>query len=420
MVKTNPIRLVVLLLLVTVVVVAGISFLRQTQRDADPLAQLKALTIDLNQIDRATELLTQILTTEVPPQKSGERKGRPRPQWNKRMKSLRGEPRLLMQYWGKRSKKSSLLDYVVELYEEDAVQTRKVIHYLANYQPYLLHPELLFSQAAHDELGASLPNFYFPEKVPDESKAVVRKLFSDDHFFRWARSRSVNLRQYLTTYTVVGMYDWISYPDYAGATGFDQFPKNADVYYDLGGGYATPDISRLIGKKMTSVDVISPRRANELGMIFHLLNSWMLPSMRILSTRPQTAAERDAYGKELNATPWLPFDVYKDKFPTHFDSYFFTSFGFLSSTVENTSDFKSAEAQGVANYKQTSYFAARRILELVAQGKKVDVFTYSRPTNLIYKYLTAFFSFRDQRLVETKLVLTETNRESTDKILLRK
>jgi hypothetical protein len=145
----------------------------------------------------------------------------------------------------------------------------------------------------------------------------------------------------------------------------------------------------------------------------------MLPSMRVLSTRLQTDAERTSYAARLNATPWLPFDVFKDRFPTHFDSYFFTSFGFLSSTVESTSDFKPPEIKGLPNYKYTSYFGVRRILELVAIGKKVDLFTYSRPTNMLYKYLTVFLSFRDRHLVEAKMVPAEVHRKSMSGILDR-
>lgn len=180
------------------------------------------------------------------------------------------------------------------------------------------------------------------------------------------------------TNTVPGHYDWI-------LTAEDKMVRpdlatiaEADYRADLGGGYATADISRLLGAQFISHDLTDPKTFS--------------PELLYRENDP-------VYVAAVQATPFQYFDVFESKFPQGKGKYVITSFGFLISTVTSTSD---SEANG-KNVVSTLLAGLERVLELVASGAEVYCYWYSRASRRLYQNAAIQLWWKDGRLVKSKI-----------------
>ncbi len=374
------------------------------EKFSDPKEALNSLgDLEINEANlaRATFLITSLVTLEEPTERKN--KVKLPADWLVHKNNVPLQVRNSMTRWENRMKASTILRYVMNLYAENYGQTREVIHYFLSSPHRVSYFDLFIADVARNQYHLSIPITYMPNELSAKSKSDLKRIFQDKQLIDWAKSRPTDFKQYAGwTNTIIGIYDWISYDQFRTATGFDQFPQSAEAYLDLGGGFATPDISRLIGKEFTSLDLISPKDAKDWGLYFQELIHWRLPEMSIKETRIQTPAEREAYLNKLAATKWLYSDVFVTPLPDQFSSYFITSFGFLSSTVVSQSENSPYSKIKLAPFYVTSYVATHRIVELIVKGKAVDLFAYQRASERKYRYRTAFLSFRNHRLVTQK------------------
>src|SRR5262249_23206697 len=115
---------------------------------------------------------------------------------------------------------------------------------------------------------------------------------------------------------------------------------------------------------------------------------------------------RDRFLARQRRVEYLPFNVMKDSFPDDADSYAIVSTGFITSTVrpeEKQAEWRAEPGAGVGHLG-LSIHAIARVLDLVKNGKSVDLFTIQRASSRIYKYKTVLLQWREGRLL--RLVTT--------------
>ena len=306
--------------------------------------------------------------------------------------------------WKVRARSSVILRYVLELAKSEFKMTKPTLVYFLKCPTLIPYFDLLLAQAAKSLYGFNLPIIYSPEVLDELSKSHLRRMFQDDGLIRWGESAKTDLHNYSgLTNTVIGLYDWISYPEFRNLTGYDSFPADADGLFDLGGGFATPDISRLIGQTFISLDLISPNEARNWDLNFFVIDRWGLPKMRIIREHLQPERERAKYLDQLKQQPWQHFDVFSDALPTQYHKYFITSFGFLSANVASHSESQLNKIEELLNSYRVTYMAVRRIVELAALGKEVTLFTYQRASEKSYRYRTILMKFKNNKLTDYKI-----------------
>lgn len=384
------------------------------------IKDLQQMVFESNNINKASYLISRLATTQIEkPTRKPETVGSFL-QWEEVAKSQQSPIRWQMLRFEKRSRASMVAAYALQLFEEDFGHSRVVLLELTKFKPIVAYLDVFLIQAAYSHLNLKLENYYFPNVLPEKERLIIQKLFQDTSILSWTKTLPSNMKQFSgMTHTISGLYDWISYPEYKESVGFSDISKNADAYYDLGGGFATPDVDRIFEKKFSSFDILSPQKALDWNVVIQVLEAWGLPNFGINKTRIQTESERQIYLKKVNAVPFVYFDVFADHFPTAAQSYVITSFGFLSSTVGSES-VASKTSPGGNGYFSLTYNATKRIVELIALGKSVDLFTYQRASEKDYRYRTMLLSFKDHRLVKAKLYPdSEIKIDKTKRILKR-
>lgn len=193
----------------------------------------------------------------------------------------------------------------------------------------------------------------------------------------WVAENQKKLRFYGgSTNTVLGFYDRIA----------EKFPvhKTFDAYFDIGGGFSTSDVSRLIGKPFTSLDIRSPLYTDYSE---DLIIRKMDDAQRV---RCLNNAEMDSYLEAQRGVNWLDFGVNKQQIPPDFNSYFLTSFGFMTSTVKLTKGMERhwCSEKILPDYRPivTSLVAMYRVIELVAMGKNVQLLSVNRASSRSYAH----------------------------------
>lgn len=151
--------------------------------------------------------------------------------------------------------------------------------------------------------------------------------------------------------------------------------QNAEIAYDLGGGYATPYMSLLFKKPMVCADITDPTSA--------VVDPIMI--------KPPETMTVTSYLDLLQQQPWLEFDVNTDHFPQEYNSYFITSFGFATSTVAPPGD--------TQTWFDITYNAVKAIIELASIGKDVYFILYGRPTVRVHRNKIIAMRFVDKKLV---------------------
>ena len=227
----------------------------------------------------------------------------------------------------------------------------------------------------------------------------------------WLNEKKESLRYYSgETNTVLGLYNA---PFTSTATGMHTFNRSADYCFDLGGGFCTSEIERLLGRRVISADLNSPD--------LNAFDPNIVIRKKVHASRAAIAIddeEHAAFLEKQHAIEFLPFDVFTHSFPTDADSYAITSIAFMTSTFRGIHEKIDPEirAARMGNFA-VSLFAILRVLELVTLGKTVDLFTIQRASARQYKYKTCLLQWRDGKLVNlvtTDDVMHETHRAERD------
>jgi hypothetical protein len=202
------------------------------------------------------------------------------------------------------------------------------------------------------------------------------------------------------TNTILNMYD----PLISTNDVLSRFNREADIYYDLGGGFGTPEIARLFKLPFISADINSPYVAEHDDKLVFLKD--IGGKTRVLLS-PE---ERAAYVELLGKTRYLQFDVTKDDFPTKYGSYGIVSTGFLTSTVKpQIKNLKHMLPKRGTAHLVTAWLAFSRICRLAQLGKDVDLFTIQRATKKAYAYKTVYIKWRSGRVVDLTTTLDKVN-----------
>lgn len=294
--------------------------------------------------------------------------------------------------------------YALFLYNADYARSRAILEHMLtgeeNAPPYL---KLALLNILHQSVGLSHDELHeITGGTFDKIAPWVNLVFHDDAVFDWMKRKKRPLRFYGgVTNTVLGLYDGI-FAD--PAYGTQHIDRTAERCIDLGGGFNTSEIERLIGRSFVSADLATPRLAEydeELIML----------DLRENQNGPvATEAARQEFLAHQNLVEHLPFDVFEDQLPTDARSYTIVSTGFMTSNLRpqpsQPQDVKAARLGTIS----TSVHAVLRVMELVALGKSVDLFTIQRATSRVFHYKTCLLQWREGKLV--RLVTTVDPRSS--------
>lgn len=140
---------------------------------------------------------------------------------------------------------------------------------------------------------------------------------------------------------------------------------DADYDIDLGGGFATPEISEIFSRSFVSYDILDPKRVSDWGL--------HLPAALGIS---EDVVRR--HRQALLTQAFHQFDVFTDRFPVDGQAYNIVSFGFLNSPVNSVSVHQPALPLPLKRFA-TLVAGLRCILELVRLGKSVSLVAVSRP-----------------------------------------
>jgi hypothetical protein len=287
--------------------------------------------------------------------------------------------------------------YPIFLYNRDYGQARRVLEQVLTQEsppaPYLY---LIFLNAFRQAMGlshdqvAALP---LRGRRFAETAQVFNELLSGSAMDEWLQRKRQPIRFYGgATNTVLGLYDSV-FAD--PATGLEFFNRGAQVRYDLGGGFNTSEIERLMECSFISADIVSPRCEDyDPDICFQIEDA---DGRRGIAG----STERERFLDRQRRVEYLPFNVMNDSFPDGAESYAIVSTGFLTSTVrpkEKRGEWR-AEAGAGVGHLGLSIHAIARVVELVQKGKSVDLFTIQRASSRIYKYKTVLLQWRKGRLL---------------------
>jgi hypothetical protein len=296
-------------------------------------------------------------------------------------------------------------NYALYLYNADYGSTRRILeHILLGEEwapPYL---KLVVLNMLHQSVGLSHDRLHALTSKPFRVLAPwINRLFADDHAFKWLHDKKQSIRFYGgVTNTVIDFYDQLFADPAVGAAFIN---RDAQRCYDLGGGFNTAEIERLVGCPFVSADLMTPRLADHD------------PELILLADRPgkHTPIANEATRREFLArqdrVAHLPFDVFQDSFPTDASSYTIVSAGFLTSTLRPPTDYDPEIKNARLGTIATSVHAIARVLELVALGKSVDLFTIQRATSRVFHYKTCLLQWREGKLVR---LMTTVDPRSAD------
>jgi hypothetical protein len=286
------------------------------------------------------------------------------------------------------------VNYPLFLLNRGFGRTREVMRALLEHEaPPPAYLPLLFFQLFRQALGRSFTEIRRVTEAPfGEAAGWFHELMTTDAVDRWLATKRQPIRFYAGhTNTVLNLYDPLCN---APRTGFERFAVDAEARYDFGGGFNTSEIERIAGRPFVSADLRSPRPRDYDGDL--VVRIWEAERTRSVVADDAT---RDAFLARQERVAYLPFDVFHDHFPPDARSYAIFSSGFLTSTVPPARAPKEVRQAGLGPMS-TSVHGLVRVVELVALGKPVDLFTIQRASGRVYKYKTCLLQWRAGKLVE--------------------
>lgn len=287
---------------------------------------------------------------------------------------------------------------VFDLYEQDFGRTRETLHRLdelscdpRHHVPYF---EILLQNAIANVLpearlhGEGVARKTIERMVDDEGRLLA---WVEDIVGRGLALKNVGGE----THTILGVYD-----KFFRLMDLSVVPRDCDVNYDVGGGFAGPDLERMFGIPFVSLDVTPPSAAREFGVVLKRVR----PHGNGRTERVALAAEdREEYLQRLDAQAYIDFDVFRDDFDPSYGRYLITSFGFLSSTVASLSKHQPALPRALRK-TATTFLGMWRVAKLVAQGKDVSLLTIARPTARPRMNRAVFLRFCEHELVTHRIL----------------
>ncbi len=304
-------------------------------------------------------------------------------------------------------RRKGLAARLLERYRQGYGSAQALVHELNAERPRIVDLDGLLNNALIDLRDPSASELEDKKKC----RSWLDELIDERGLLRdWCadkRAQGVQLHELGgLTQTVIGGYDWIADPQHA--TGWDRLPRDADVLVDLGGGYATADVSRLFGAQLTSHDLQPPGRADELGLRrFRVADGRLQDAPHLLAaTRWQSDEEAADYARQRRGTPFVLDDIFEGAFDERQHKFTIVSFGFAGTVAPSASPrAASADALGPGGLGPmfTVLVAARRTLALAAKGKDVSLFWYPRGSRIAQLNVTIMLRFDRGRLVDHAL-----------------
>lgn len=270
--------------------------------------------------------------------------------------------------------------HILMLYEDDFGSTRETIHYLDDQIPPHNIPYLRVILR-----NALIHLFNYHEK--EDRLDLITELFqTDKKLLNWCekiKSQGLPLKQFAgQTNTQVGFY----HQKLSKAPEVKNLLLNpSDINIDLGGGFATPEISQLFQQKFISYDILSPEKAIDWDIFLE-----KDPHIQHFDF------DLDEFKKKLQNQEFQKFDIFQDDFPTHYQKYNIVSFGFVSSTVRSLSE-NQPSFHKRWRYMGTTFYAVLRVVILAAQNKDICFLTYGRP-NMPYMNRLIVCHFKDKKV----------------------
>ena len=268
--------------------------------------------------------------------------------------------------------KSNINLFVVELYEENYLGVRDFVHRVNGLSGYNKVPYLhiLLKSLAKQVTPNQKLNTKNNLKILFDSQDLNTQLDS------WIASNEV--KKYSgETVTSPGIYSWLT-------TDFPLDTKSiadAEIAYDLGGGFATPAMSILFNKPMVCLDINSP--SNNANVVINTVKGLTVQEYRDL----------------LSQQAYINFNVFTDEFPLEYNSYFITSFGFANSTVSTPEN----ETIAGSSWVNTTYNCMKRLANLIAAGKEVYFLLYGRPTNRVHRNKVIAMKFKNKQFITSEI-----------------
>lgn len=320
--------------------------------------------------------------------------------WIDRLKAEGNRYRaLILANWAT-TKQSDLAMYPLFLYNSRYRNSHRILEYILSGEkwapPYLWLVVLnMLRQSggiSHDELH-DLTARPFEDLAPH-----VNRLFGGDSVFDWLRTKKRPMRFYGgVTNTVLGLYDRLFADPEVGT---QHLHRGAEVRIDLGGGFNTSEVERLVGASFVSADLMTPRLRDYDEDLVLLDNRDPAHPGRVADD----ASRRELLARQ-DAVRHLRFDVFKDRFSLDAGSYLVVSSGFMTSNLRaQTSESREIKAARLGTIS-TSVHAILRVVELAAAGKSVDLFTVQRASSRVFRYKTCLLQWRAGRLVRLQTTL---------------
>ncbi len=214
-----------------------------------------------------------------------------------------------------------------------------------------------------------------PQRTTEASagwRQVLEELCLDPTVADYVLNLKMPLRFYGGgTHTILGYHHW----DFANF--FGPFNREADFIGDLGGGFATADVSAAAGGvPMVCFDIQSPNPYDSDA------NNLLIRQKSVGLAKCLMGSAREEYIERQAQVPWIAWDALGS---TSFleiigerASYGFISTGFLTSTVRPVNEEGWISTR---QYHEVTNLTSLRIMELVALGKDVSLFTSGRPSS---------------------------------------
>ncbi len=296
------------------------------------------------------------------------------------------------------SVRGDYVNYPIFLFNRNMWQCKKVLRFFLKDKEHPPYLAILFFNLFRQALGISHTELHHMSRGAfAEFTPLYKRLMTTDAVWDWAANRKQSFHFYGgQTNTILGGYDLVfNNKD----VGMEFFNREAEARFDIGGGFNTSEIERLTQCRFTCADVRSPYlRDYDDDLVMRIAGA----ANRLWIADDDT---RHAFLERQDRVAWHPFDVYTDSFPDA-SSYAFVSTGFMTSTVrpskvEARAKLRHSGLGGVS----TSFHGLMRVMEKVAQGKDVDLFTLQRASGRVYKYKTVLLQWRGGRL--TRLMTTD-------------
>lgn len=257
---------------------------------------------------------------------------------------------------------------IINLYEENYGATREFVHQI---NKFVGEHKIVSIRAFLTGLLKEMNN------KPLESADDLRQMMSENVIDFVRMLKEDGKLKYITGNALVNTahYQWLGEAEFWDRDAVSQ----AEVAYDLGGGLTTPVLEIAFGRNITCLDIQSPEVAVEYK------NS--------IIVNDKLGISHEEYIERCTSQDWLEFDVTKDAFDDTHQSYFITSFGLTSSTVAIDETLDLADP-----WIETTYNTNKLVADLVAKGKDVYFFVYSKTRLTIYRNKILAFKFVNGKL----------------------